>query len=85
MIAEYDLKIQVVLSFHECGTNANDYCHIPLPPWILEIGNKNPDIFFRNQRGHVNREYLTFGVDQVPLSLFSFFPIFCLSDRFTDI
>ncbi|KAI3959533.1 hypothetical protein MKX01_025049 [Papaver californicum] len=40
---------------------------IPLPKWILEIGESNPDIFYTDQSGNRDTEYLTLGVDNLPL------------------
>jgi beta-amylase len=60
------LKMQVVMSFHQCGGNTGDSCYIPLPPWVLEIGEMNPDIFFTNRDRMRNREYLSFSIDERP-------------------
>ena len=61
------LKLQTVLSFHQCGGNVGDKCMIPLPRWILDIGNKNNDIFFKDTRGNVDTEYVSWGADEQPL------------------
>jgi beta-amylase len=37
MLRRYDLKLQVVMSFHSCGTNVNDDVHVPLPKWVQEV------------------------------------------------
>ena len=52
------------MSFHECGGNVGDDVHIPLPKWIMEIGSKNPDIFFTDIEGRRNHECLTWGIDK---------------------
>lgn len=52
------------MSFHECGGNVGDNVHIPLPQWVTEIGQGNPDIYFRNREGTSNSECLTWGVDK---------------------
>ncbi|KAK4418631.1 Beta-amylase 2, chloroplastic [Sesamum alatum] len=57
------LKLQVVMSFHECGVNVGDDVHIPLPHWVIEIGSKDPDIFFTDKEGRRNQECLTWGID----------------------
>lgn len=54
----------MVLSFHECGGNVGDDVHIPLPYWVTEIGEKNPDIYFTDREGRRNTECLTWGVDK---------------------
>lgn len=52
------------MSFHECGGNVGDDVHIPLPQWVAEIGQGNPDIFFMDREGRSNSECLTWGVDK---------------------
>ncbi|KAG6430157.1 hypothetical protein SASPL_108219 [Salvia splendens] len=64
IVRDLDLKLQVVMSFHECGGNVGDDVHIPLPKWIMEIGSKNPDIFFTDREGRRNHECLTWGIDK---------------------
>ncbi|RRT81951.1 hypothetical protein B296_00002490, partial [Ensete ventricosum] len=65
MVEEEGLKLQAIMSFHNCveGSTVN----IPMPPWILEVGKSNPDIYYTNRRGARNQEYLTVGVDNQPL------------------
>ncbi|KAL3517164.1 hypothetical protein ACH5RR_024066 [Cinchona calisaya] len=64
IVRDLDLKLQVVMSFHECGGNVGDDVHIPLPQWVTEIGNRNPDIFFTDRDGRRNHECLTWGIDK---------------------
>lgn len=64
MVQELNLKLQVVMSFHECGGNVGDDVHIPLPSWVSEIGKKNPDIYFTDRTGQRNPECLTWGIDK---------------------
>ncbi|XP_023514236.1 beta-amylase 7-like isoform X2 [Cucurbita pepo subsp. pepo] len=64
MVHELKLKLQVVLSFHECGGNVGDDVCIPLPHWVAEIGRSNPDIFFTDREGRRNPECLSWGVDK---------------------
>jgi len=66
-VAAAGLKVQAVMSFHAAGGNVGDTCKIPLPKWVLEIGEKNPDIFYTDKSGHRNRECLSLGCDEVPL------------------
>ncbi|KAM0021632.1 putative beta-amylase [Helianthus debilis subsp. tardiflorus] len=54
-------KMQVLMSFHEC---VGDDAHIPLPKWIKEIGQQNPDIYFTDRQGTRNTETLTWGIDE---------------------
>ncbi|KAK4399267.1 Beta-amylase 7 [Sesamum angolense] len=63
IVRELKFKLQVVMSFHECGGNVGDDVHIPLPQWVLEIGSENPDIFFTDKEGRRNQECLSWGID----------------------
>lgn len=67
VVQEYGLRIQAIMSFHQCGGNVGDIVNIPLPQWVLDIGKSNPDIFYTNLAGNRNVEYLTLGVDNQPL------------------
>ncbi|XP_052194434.1 beta-amylase 7-like isoform X2 [Diospyros lotus] len=64
IIRELKLKLQVVMSFHECGGNIGDDVCIPLPHWVAEIGRANPDIFFTDREGRRNPECLSWGIDK---------------------
>ncbi|XP_042505641.1 beta-amylase 2, chloroplastic-like, partial [Macadamia integrifolia] len=64
IVRELKLKLQVVMSFHECGGNVGDDVHIPLPLWVAEIGRNNPDIYFTDREGRRNPECLTWGIDK---------------------
>ncbi|XP_048421751.1 beta-amylase 2, chloroplastic-like isoform X1 [Pyrus x bretschneideri] len=64
IVRDLNLKLQVVMSFHECGGNVGDDVYIPLPHWVTEIGQKNPDIYFTNKEGKRNAECLTWGIDK---------------------
>lgn len=66
-VAAAGLKIQAVMSFHAAGGNVGDTCKIPLPKWVLEIGERNPDIFYTDKQGYRNKECLSLGCDEVPL------------------
>jgi len=67
LVASMGLKLQAVMSFHQCGGNVGDHCYIPLPQWVLDVGLKNPDIFYTDMSMNRNREYLSLGVDTEPL------------------
>ncbi|CAL9764108.1 unnamed protein product [Musa acuminata subsp. burmannicoides] len=64
MVQEEGLKLQAIMSFHNC---VEGNVNIPMPPWILEVGKSNPDIYYTNRRGTRNQEYLTIGVDNQPI------------------
>jgi len=61
------LKFQATISFHKCGTNTGDECYIPLPSWVTDVGKTNPDIYYTDQYGNRDEEYLSLGVDLQPL------------------
>nr|DAD23227.1 TPA_asm: hypothetical protein HUJ06_024690 [Nelumbo nucifera] len=62
IIQQCELKSQAIMSFHQCGGNVGDLVNISLPQWVLHIGESDPDIFYTNQSGTRNKEYLTIGV-----------------------
>ncbi|XP_077241866.1 beta-amylase 2, chloroplastic-like isoform X2 [Tasmannia lanceolata] len=64
IVRELKLKLQVVMSFHECGGNVGDDVCIPLPHWVVEIGRSKPDIFFTDREGRRNPECLSWGIDK---------------------
>jgi len=66
-IASAGLKIQAVMSFHGAGGNVGDTCKVLLPDWVLDVGARNPDIFYTDKQGFRNEEYLSLGCDQEPL------------------
>lgn len=46
------LRVQAVMSFHAAGGNVGDTCKIPLPKWVVDIGERNPDIFYTDKQMH---------------------------------
>ncbi|KAE8708194.1 Beta-amylase 3 [Hibiscus syriacus] len=67
MVEKHGLKLQVVLSFHQCGGNVGDSCSTPLPPWVLEEISRDPDLVYTDKQGRRNPEYLSLGCDSVPV------------------
>ncbi|XP_058072885.1 beta-amylase isoform X2 [Magnolia sinica] len=67
LVQECGLKLQAIMSFHQCGGNVGDIVNIPIPQWIRDIGESDPDIYYTNRRGTRNIEYLSIGVDNQPL------------------
>eukprot|EP00798_Chlamydomonas_sp_ICE-L_P013265 gene13265-19105_t len=66
-VAAAGLKVQAVMSFHAAGGNVGDTCKMPLPNWVLEVGEQNPEIFYTDKSGHRNKECLSLGCDQEAL------------------
>ncbi|XP_057773527.1 LOW QUALITY PROTEIN: beta-amylase 3, chloroplastic [Salvia miltiorrhiza] len=65
MVKKIGLKLQVVMSFHQCGGNVGDSCNIPLPPWVLEEISQNPDLVYTDKSGRRNPEYISLGCDSL--------------------
>ncbi|CAL9086273.1 unnamed protein product [Musa textilis] len=67
MVERNGLKLQMVMSFHQCGGNVGDSCSIPLPPWVLEETRRDPDIVHTDRSGRRNPEYISLGCDTLPV------------------
>ncbi|KAF5206434.1 Beta-amylase [Thalictrum thalictroides] len=67
IVQQCGLKLQAIMSFHQCGGNVGDIVTIPIPQWVLNIGESNPDIFYTTRSGERDKEYLSIGVDKLPL------------------
>ena len=63
LVQECGLKLQAIMSFHQCGGNVGDDVNIPLPNWVLQVGESDHDIFYTNRSGSRDKEYLSLGVD----------------------
>lgn len=67
MVERNGLKLQMVMSFHQCGGNVGDSCSIPLPPWVHEEMSRDPDIVYTDRSGRRNPEYISLGCDTLPV------------------
>ncbi|KAK9016336.1 hypothetical protein V6N11_078838 [Hibiscus sabdariffa] len=65
LVKECGLKLQAIMSFHQCGGNVGDAVFIPIPKWVLDIGESDPDIFYTNRAGNRDKEYLSLGMDHL--------------------
>ncbi|KAK6130504.1 hypothetical protein DH2020_035762 [Rehmannia glutinosa] len=79
MAKKHGLKVQAVMSFHQCGGNVGDSCTIPLPKWVVDEIDKDPDLAYTDQWGRRNYEYLSLGCDTLPV-LKGRSPVQCYSD-----
>ncbi|KAL2939799.1 Beta-amylase 1 chloroplastic [Bienertia sinuspersici] len=79
MARKIGLKVQAVMSFHQCGGNVGDSVTIPLPKWVLEEMNNDPDLAYTDQWGRRNYEYVSLGCDSLPV-LKGRTPIQCYAD-----
>ncbi|KAF3508359.1 hypothetical protein F2Q69_00004231 [Brassica cretica] len=79
MARKVGLKVQAVMSFHQCGGNVGDSVSIPLPQWVVEEVDKDPDLAYTDQWGRRNHEYISLGADTLPV-LRGRTPVQCYSD-----
>ncbi|CAJ1952243.1 unnamed protein product [Sphenostylis stenocarpa] len=79
MAKKHGLKVQAVMSFHQCGGNVGDSCNIPLPKWVVEEMNNDPDLAYTDQWGRRNYEYVSLGCDTLPV-LKGRTPVQCYAD-----
>ncbi|KAI3430110.1 Beta-amylase [Psidium guajava] len=79
MAKKHGLKVQAVMSFHQCGGNVGDSCCIPLPKWVVEEAEKDPDLAYTDQWGRRNYEYISLGCDTLPV-LKGRTPVQCYAD-----
>ncbi|KAJ8451196.1 hypothetical protein Cgig2_013968 [Carnegiea gigantea] len=79
MAHKYNLKVQAVMSFHQCGGNVGDSVTIPLPRWVVEEIGKDPDLAYTDQWGRRNYEYVSLGADELP-ALKGRTPVDCYAD-----
>jgi len=64
MVEQRGMRVQFVASFHQCGGNVGDTCFIPLPDFVLQ----NQDIWYTDQSGNTNKEYISLFADHVRLN-----------------
>ncbi|KAM7253917.1 hypothetical protein ACFE04_031599 [Oxalis oulophora] len=79
MAKKHGLEVQAVMSFHKCGGNVGDSVTIPLPKWVMEEMEKDQDLAYTDQWGRRNYEYLSLGVDTLPV-LKGRSPVQCYAD-----
>ncbi|RLN41021.1 beta-amylase 1, chloroplastic-like [Panicum miliaceum] len=79
MARKTGLKVQAVMSFHQCGGNVGDSVTIPLPGWALEEMDKDRDLCYTDQWGRRNCEYVSLGCDAMPV-LKGRTPVECYTD-----
>eukprot|EP00884_Botryococcus_braunii_P009504 jgi/Botrbrau1/18555/Bobra.0367s0006.1 len=69
-VRQYNLKVQVVMSFHSCGSNVGDDVNINLPKFVDEAIGQTAGYFYRgvtrerfNPNLPENKEYISLFVD----------------------
>eukprot|EP01018_Ginkgo_biloba_P017246 Gb_27777 [translate_table: standard] len=66
MIQEAGLKVQASMCFHGCKYGGKK-TFIPLPSWVLKVGDSDPNIFYTDRAGNRYRDCLSLAVDSLPL------------------
>ncbi|XP_004245482.1 beta-amylase 3, chloroplastic [Solanum lycopersicum] len=61
------LKVRVEMAFHQYGTGPDDPFWIPLPQWVRDEIDKNPDLAYSDRFGRQNMEYISLGCDVLPV------------------
>ncbi|CAK9323675.1 unnamed protein product [Citrullus colocynthis] len=67
MARRFSLKVRAVFTFNQNGFGPDDPHWIPLPKWVLEEINKDPDLAYSDRFGRRNSEYITLGCDTLPV------------------
>jgi beta-amylase len=57
------LKLQAVMSFHQCGGNVGDSVTIPIPSYALDVA-KAQGLLYRDHEGKVSEDCLSLSADQ---------------------
>ncbi|XP_058077990.1 inactive beta-amylase 9-like [Magnolia sinica] len=63
MVRDAGLKLHVSICFHASSKDPA----VPLPQWVSQVGEAQPDIFFTDRSGRRFRECLSLGVDDLPV------------------
>ncbi|XP_010675936.2 inactive beta-amylase 4, chloroplastic isoform X2 [Beta vulgaris subsp. vulgaris] len=68
LISEAGLKLHIALCFHSnVHLSSQHKGSVSLPFWIQKIGAIDRDIYYRDQHGNFCDDYLSLGVDELPL------------------
>lgn len=66
MVQAAGLKVQASICFNGCKSS-QESLPIPLPSWVLTVGNSDPDIFFTDRSGNRYKDCLSLAIDSLPL------------------
>ena len=70
IVGSLGLKLHAVLSFHACGANRDDDYHVPLPSWVTDAVNRDPDgLLFMDRAGTRSDEYISLFADDSPMPM----------------
>ncbi|KAL5747747.1 hypothetical protein ACOSP7_024764 [Xanthoceras sorbifolium] len=67
MAGNCGLKVRALFAFHQCGIGPGDPKWIPLPLWVLEEIDRDPDLAYSDRFGRRNMEYISLGCDILPV------------------
>ncbi|KAG9395352.1 Glycoside hydrolase family 14 [Carpediemonas membranifera] len=62
MCEEIGLKLQFVMSFHQCGGNVGDTVNIPIPSFVRSVAHAE-GLLYKDHDGHEDEEYLSLSAD----------------------
>lgn len=68
-----------IITLHGTLTDCCLACSIPLPKWVLEEMDQDPDLAYTDQWGRRNYEYISLGCDTLPV-LKGRTPLQCYTD-----
>ncbi|KAK1285407.1 hypothetical protein QJS10_CPB20g01854 [Acorus calamus] len=63
----HGLKVRAVMAFHQCGSSSSNPGWIPLPRWVLEEMDEEPDLAYSDRFGRRSHEYISLGCDVLPV------------------
>ena len=70
IVGSLGLKLHAVLSFHARGANRDDDYHVPLPSWVTDAVNRDPDgLLFMDRAGTRSDEYISLFADDSPMPM----------------
>ncbi|KAL5814426.1 hypothetical protein ACOSQ4_025067 [Xanthoceras sorbifolium] len=67
MAGNCGLKVRALFAFHQCGIGPGDPKWIPLPLWVLEEIDRDPDLAYSDRFGRRSMEYISLGCDILPV------------------
>mmetsp|Transcript_69171 Transcript_69171/g.200329 ORF Transcript_69171/g.200329 Transcript_69171/m.200329 type:complete len:500 (-) Transcript_69171:36-1535(-) len=60
---EVGLKVQAVMSFHQCGGNVGDTVTIPVPAWAMDPATRQ-GLLYKDRDGRVSKDCLSLSADK---------------------
>lgn len=63
----HGLKVRMIIAFHQSGSGPGDPCWFPLPQWVLEEMDIDPDLAYSDRFGRRSKEYISLGCEILPV------------------